>query len=283
MQRLGASQGVSWISEAWRLMRGRMGLIIGVVFLMYVLLFVASMVPFIGNVVVILASPFLAGGVYVILKRVREIQARSALEPLAAEQPISWDLLFSVFQDPTPRKSLLGFALISVGFQLVMLLIFAAYITVALSGIDHSVLTDPNATDKQRVELLLPLLMSPSAGILWIVVTIAAVLYSMATFFAVPLIVLEGQRLWPAFRQSFAAVTANWVPFLVYGLIWMVLFVTIPFTLGLSLIILLPLTIVSVFVAFEAIWPTGSFGQKDLDASGGQKMHTPQERASSVM
>ncbi|HUX82650.1 MAG TPA: BPSS1780 family membrane protein [Halothiobacillus sp.] len=283
MQRLGVSQGASWIAGGWRLMRERMTLVIGVVFLTYVLLFVASMLPFVGNVIVALASPFLIGGVYVILNRIREIQARSALEPLAREQPISWDLLFSVFQNPSPRKSLVGYALVSVGFQLLMLLIFAAFITMTLSGIDHSVLTDPTATDKQRLELLLPLLISPSAGLLWVIVLVVAVLYSMAVFFVVPLVVLRGARLLPAMRASFSAVSANWLPFLVYGLIWFVLLLTIPFTLGLSLIILGPLMITSVYAAFEAIWPDASSGDHDLNGGMSASTKLPQEHTSTVM
>lgn len=283
MQRLGVSQGASWIAGGWRLMRERMTLVIGVVFLTYVLLFVASMLPFVGNVIVALASPFLIGGVYVILSRIREIQVRSALEPLAREQPISWDLLFAVFQNPSPRKSLVGYALVSVGFQLLMLLIFAAFITMALSGIDHSVLTDPTATDKQRLELLLPLLISPSAGLLWVIVLVVAVLYSMAVFFVVPLIVLRGARLLPAMRASFSAVSANWLPFLVYGLIWLALLLTIPFTLGLSLIILGPLMITSVYAAFEAIWPEASSGDHDLYGGVLPPTKPQQEHTSTVM
>lgn len=281
MQRLGISRGAGWISGGWRLMRQRMSLVIGVVFLTYVLLFVASMLPFVGNLLVALISPFLVGGVYVILKRVREIQARSAIEPLASEQPISWDLLFSVFQNPEPRKPLIGYALVSVGFQLLMLLIFAAYITVALSGVDHTVLTDPTATDKQRFDLLLPILISPSAGVLWVIVLITAVLYSMAVFFVVPLIVLRGVRLGPALRASFSAVTANWLPFLSYALIWLVLFLTVPFTLGLSLIILGPLMITSVYTAFEEIWPDGSAEKGEGDVLPSSK--STQEHTSTVM
>lgn len=282
MRRLGASQGISWIAEGWRLMRERMTLVIGVVVLSYVLFFVVSRLPFIGSAIVALASPFLMGGVYVILSRIREIQSRSAIEPLAREQPIAWDLLFSVFQDPTPRKSLIGNGLVSIGFQLLLLLIFSVFITVMLSGIDHTVLTDPTATDKQRIELLLPLLLSPAAGMLWVTVLIASVLYGMAVFFVVPLIVLRGYALWPAMRASFAAVSANWLPFLVYALIWVGLLLTIPITLGLSLIILGPLMIVSVYTAFEAIWPEEHVGTTGT----GRQPPTPdssQEHTSTVM
>ncbi|ANJ66284.1 hypothetical protein A9404_01840 [Halothiobacillus diazotrophicus] len=282
MQRLGVGQGASWIAEGWRLLRSRMTLVIGVVILTYVLLFLASMLPFVGNVVVALASPFLMGGIYVVLHRLREINRRAEAEPLAREQPISWDLLFSVFQNPAPRKSLIGYALVSLGFQLLVLLILAGFVAVALSGIDHTVLTDPTATDKQRIEQLWPILTSPSAGILWVTVLVMSVLYGMAVFFVVPLIVLRGAKLWPAMRASFAAVTVNWLPFLVYALIWVLLILTVPFTLGLSLILIGPLMITSVYASFEDIWPEAA--SSDDETSGSDKPpFEPQEHTSTVM
>ncbi|MHB1229820.1 MAG: BPSS1780 family membrane protein [Halothiobacillus sp.] len=258
MQRVRAGRGWGWILDGWQFIKPRLGLAIGVVMLMYVLLFVASMVPFLGNVITPFLSPFLAGGVYIVFRRMREIDLRGQVEPLAREQPISFDLMFSVFRDPAPRKALLNLALVSIGFTLAVLLILATFVTVKLSGIDHSVLTDISATDEQRLRFLMPVLLDPNAWLIWSVGLLGLAVYSMATFFAVPLIVLRGLRLWPALKQSFQAVTQNWVPFLVYGLIWLVLFISVPFTLMLSLIILLPLMFASVFIAFEDLWPEGS-------------------------
>lgn len=282
MQRLGGGQGASWIAEGWRLLRSRMTLVIGVVFLTYVLLFMVSMLPFVGNILAALASPFLIGGVYVVLHRLREINRRAEVEPLAREQPISWDLLFSVFQNPAPRKSLIGYALVSIGFQLMMLLILAGFVAVALSGVDHTVLTDPTATDKQRIEQLWPILISPSAGLLWVTVLVLSVLYGMAVFFVVPLIVLRGVKLWPAMRASFTAVSANWLPFLVYALIWVLLILTVPFTLFLSLILIGPLMITSVYAAFEAIWPDDD-SSDDTTSGSNDRPFEPQEHTSTVM
>lgn len=280
MRRVNAGRGWQWIKEAWRLIRPRFGLILGTVMLMYVLLFAASMIPLIGNVITPILSPFLAGGVYVVLRRVREIEQRSRIEPLASEQPISFDLLFSVFKDPAPRKALLWLGFVSIAFSLALLLLLAIFVTVKLSGVDHSVLTDSTATDEQRMRFLIPYLMDPGAWVLWIGVLIASVAYSMATFFAVPLIVLRGETLRSALSQSFSAVGRNWSAFLVYALVLFLLFLTVPITLMLSLILLLPLMIASVFTAFEDIWgdhPVGGYSDRE---DQGRVVH---ERTSTVM
>jgi hypothetical protein len=261
---MGTQRGWGWIFDGWRLMKLRLGLAIGVVMLMYVLLFVASMVPFVGNMLTPFLSPFLAGGVYLVFARMREIAHRSQFEPLAREQPISFDLMFSVFKDLKSRRALLNLAVVSIAFTLAMLLLMAVYVTVKLSGIDHTVLTDATATDVQRVTFLMPILLDPSAWFVWLIALVGVAIYSMATFFAVPLIVLRGLSVVPALRQSFQAVAQNWAAFLLYGVIWLLLFISVPLTLMLSLIILLPLMFASVFIAFEDIWPTEGGAQSTV-------------------
>ncbi|HQS02127.1 MAG: hypothetical protein B7Y07_01995 [Halothiobacillus sp. 24-54-40] len=258
MRILGTQRGWGWILDGWRLMKSRLGLAIGVVMLMYVLLFVASMVPFVGNVLTPFLSPFLAGGVYLVFARMREIERRGQFEPLAREQPISFDLMFSVFKDARPRRALLHLAAITIGFTLAMLFLMAVFVSIKLSGIDHTVLTDATATDAQRVAFLMPILLDPSAWLVWLIALVVVAIYSMATFFAVPLIVLRGLSVVPALKQSVQAVAQNWLAFLWYGVIWLLLFISVPLTLMLSLIILLPLMFVSVFIAFEDIWPAES-------------------------
>lgn len=255
MQKVGVGQGWRWIADGWAVMQERLALAIGVVLLMYVLLFLVSMVPMVGSMITPFLTPFLAAGVYLVFARIQAVRARRAIEPLAGEQPIGFDLLFGAFSRPEVRKPLLGLAVLSILFSLMILLIIAGFMVSQLTGIDHAVLTDPKATDTARLEFLLPYLLSPSAMMLWLVVMVVSVIYSMATFFAVPLIVLRGYSFSAALNASFAGVSVNWRPFLLYALIWAALFVTVPLTVMLSLILLAPLMLASVFAAFESIWP----------------------------
>lgn len=274
MRKVAAGQGWRWIADGWAVMRARLGLSLGVVWLMYVLLFVVSWLPLIGSAVTPFLTPFLAGGVYVVFARIKEILNRRTIEPLAGEQPIGFDLMFRVFSRPEVRKPLLGLGLISILFSLSLLFALAGFVMSQLAGIDHAVLTDPTATDQARLEFLMPYLLSSKAMLLWLGVMVVAVLYSMAMFFAVPLIVLRGHALSDALKASFAAVSANWLPFLLYALIWMLLLFTVPLTFMLSLVVLAPLMLASVFAAFEDIWPQDVHPTADA---------APTQRVSTVM
>ena len=72
----------------------------------------------------------------------------------------------------------------------------------------------------------------------------------MAVWFAPALVVLRGLEPWAAMKVSFCGCLRNVMPFLVYGLIGIVLAVvaTIPFALG--WLVLGPLTIASIYTSY---------------------------------
>lgn len=286
VERATAGQGLRWIRSGWQLLKLKPGVVIGTVLLTYILLFVASMIPMVGNAVAYLLAPFLAGGIYVVLTRVEAIAHRVDEEPLAREQPVGFDLLFSVFKRSEMRRPLIGLAAVGMLFNLAIMVLVAWFVSTQLAGTDHAVLTDPGATDLQKIELLKPMLLSSNAMLLWLVVLVLATLYAMATLFAVPLIVLRGLRLIEALRQSFRATLHNWLPFLVYGVVWMLLGISIAFSLGLSLILLVPLAYASIYASFRSIWPeaddtvsgppeTGPDDQAGTSGGGGGRVSSP--------
>lgn len=281
MERVSAGQGLSWIRGGWTLLRMKPGAVIGSVLLMYILLFVAQMLPFVGGIIAMVVAPFLAGGVYLILQRVGQIAAEAEAEPLAREQPVSFDLLFSLFKQAEKRRSLLGLAALALLFNLAMLILFVIFVSVSLGGLDHNALTDPATTDQQKMQMLMPVLFSPQSMWLWLVVLVVSVVYAMATLFAVPQIVLDGVGLIDALKQSFQAVGRNWLPFLTYGLVWMLLYLLfIPITIGLALIILVPLGMASIYIAYRNIWPEPEQGNDGLPRT---PVMPTRERSSTVM
>ena len=62
----------------------------------------------------------------------------------------------------------------------------------------------------------------------------------MAYWFAPTLVAVNGMRAWPAMKLSFRACLWNILPFLVYGIIAILLDVSTILTLGLALFVLLP-------------------------------------------
>jgi uncharacterized membrane protein len=104
----------------------------------------------------------------------------------------------------------------------------------------------------------------PGAGIsiasmliaMLLVAALSVPLY-MATWFAPVLIVLEDLSASAALKASFFACLSNWLPFLVYSIVLLVLGVVAAIPAGLGYLILVPVLIASVYTAYRDIFGTG--------------------------
>jgi len=76
----------------------------------------------------------------------------------------------------------------------------------------------------------------------------------MAYWFAPTLIAVNGMRAWPAMKLSFRACAWNILPFLVYGIIAILLMFATILTLGLALFVLIPVLLVSVYASYRDIF-----------------------------
>ncbi|MGM0517087.1 MAG: BPSS1780 family membrane protein [Pseudomonadota bacterium] len=255
MRKRPASSGARWIAGGWQLLKTRPGLVIGSVLLMYVLMVLASMMPLIGLGAGYLLSPLLAGGVIAIFARIAEILERSEEEPLAREQPIGFDLLFSQFNGQAPWRTLVALGGVTILVNLVVFMLVIGYLGTAMPAEGMAALNEPELTDTERMEILLPVLTSSSAMGIWMAVTVIYTLFLTAKIFAVPLIVLRDYPLSAALMASFRGVWRNWLPMLIFGLIWIGLFMTVPLTMGLSLILLMPWAWAALYAAFVSIFP----------------------------
>ncbi|KTG16408.1 MULTISPECIES: BPSS1780 family membrane protein [unclassified Guyparkeria] len=256
MRKRPASSGARWIAGGWQLLKTRPGLVIGSVLLMYLLIFLTSFVPLIGMGAGYLIAPLLGGGVIMIFARIAEILERAEEEPLAREQPIGFDLLFSQFSGQAPWRTLIGLGGVTILVNLGILLLLAAYLTAAMPEGGMAALESPEMNDSERLAQLLPVLTSGAAMWLWLVVIGVYVLYLAAMLFAIPRVVLAGSSLLAALSASFRAVWVNWLPMLIFGLIWFALFMTIPLTAGLSAILLVPWGWAAMYAAYVSIFPT---------------------------
>ena len=266
MRKRPASSGARWIAGGWQLLKTRPGLVIGSVLLMYLLIFLTSLVPLVGMGAGYLLAPLLGGGVIVIFARIAEILERAEEEPLAREQPIGFDLLFSQFSTEAPWRPLLGLGGVTIVVNLGIMLLLAAYLTAAMPEGGMAALNSPDMSDSDRLAQLLPVLTSGGAMWLWGAVVGIYVLYLSAMLFAIPRVVLAGSPLWSALADSFRAVWLNWSPMLIFGLIWLGLFMTIPLTAGLSAILLVPWGWAAVYAGYVSIFPTADEGPVEEDA-----------------
>lgn len=237
------------------LLKTRPGLVLGAVTLMYVLLIVSSLMPFVGLLLPALLSPFLAGGLVIIFSRIAEILERAETEPLAKEQPIGFDLLFSQFNGQAPWHGLLGVATVSIVFNLALLIMISSVIG---AGVDAQTLEQAGSGQADQAEAVAMMLASISPGLLFTALIVGAViwgLYLAMTLYAVPLIVLRGYELKAAFVASFFATFTNWLPLLIFGSLWLLMALTIPITLFISAFLVVPLGWAAFYASFVSIFP----------------------------
>jgi uncharacterized membrane protein len=79
----------------------------------------------------------------------------------------------------------------------------------------------------------------------------------MATWFAPALIVLHDVAPTAAFKASFYACLRNWIPFLVYSVVLLVLFLVAAIPAGLGFLVLIPVLVASVYTAYRDIFRVG--------------------------
>jgi uncharacterized membrane protein len=96
--------------------------------------------------------------------------------------------------------------------------------------------------------------MGGSFLIAWLLAMGLSVLLYMALWFAPALVVLRGVSPVAAIQQSFFACLKNIVPFLIYGIIMLVLSIVATIPLGLGWLVLGPVVIASVYTAYHDIY-----------------------------
>lgn len=204
---LPARHGWMWIVEGWNLFKRKPGVSIGIVVVLMLVFFAMAIIPLLGTVLVSLGWPvFMAG----IVHGNRELDEGRDLE---------LGHLFVGFRERFGTLLAVG-ALYFAGSLIAMLLaaiIMGASIFVLLGGVGADA-APPLATTALIVLLAIAL-------------TIPLV---MAIWFAPPLVLFQGYGATQAMRESFFACLKNILPFLVYGIVGLVLFFVsaIPLLLG---------------------------------------------------
>lgn len=110
---------------------------------------------------------------------------------------------------------------------------------------------DPATLDPSDIDLLMsnPLILLPILAAMLLGIPLA-----MAMYFAPALVALERVPVMRSFALSFMGCLRNILPFLVYGLVALVLFVlgALPFLLG--LLVVMPLLTIAIYTAYEDIF-----------------------------
>jgi hypothetical protein len=224
-------RGWDWIAEGFALFRKQPGIWILTAVVLGVLFVLISLIPLLGSFASALLFPIFAGGLMIGCK---DVDRGGALE---------LEDLFAGFTQKTGDLVLVG-AFNLAGWVVIAFVAAGVIGGGAFMGMMRGGLSGAGMS---LASMLIAMLLA--AGL-------SVPLY-MATWFAPVLIVLQDMSAGAALKASFFACLRNWIPFLVYGVVLLVLGVIAAIPLGLGYLVLVPVLIASVYTAYRDIFCAG--------------------------
>lgn len=230
-----AGRGWGWIVEAWLLFKAQPWTWIGLLLLFYLILTVLSLVPMVGGLAVTLLGPLFSAGLM--------LGAHTQYQGGRCE--ISH--LFAGFTRHSVPLVLVGLVYLGLMFGIGMIVVMLTVSMAVTTDITiEGAMMDPSQMDS--------LAMGPAFALPVLVGLLLGLPLGMALFFAPSLVALNDVPVLRAFKLSFLGCLRNILPFLVYSLIALVLFVVGVIPLLLGLLVVVPLLTISIYIAYRDIY-----------------------------
>jgi uncharacterized membrane protein len=228
-----SGRGVAWWSESWMLFLKNPGmwLVFGLIALVGFI--VLNFVPIIGGLAAAVLAQVLVGA-WVLCAR-----------KLDSGESIDVNDLLDVFKDKEKLTPLLVLGVLAAVGSLVIGIAVAVLGGGALFGLVAGA----------GVRSTGGMMAGAALGMLAVLIGLAmGFVLGMALWFAAALVAFQGLTPVDALKASWSASLANIIPFLVYGLIWIVgaVIASLPFMLG--WLLLAPLTMLGIYVSYKDIF-----------------------------
>jgi hypothetical protein len=223
-----AAQGWAWIVEGYRYFRRSAGVWILLTVIFFAMVLGMQVVPFVGWIAATLLMPVLVGG---FMAGCQAIEYGGELE-LAH--------LFAGFRRNTAQLMLIGL----IGFVLTMAIMVPATVVLGIGGFFAA--ASGAAFD--------PAAYGASALLAGLVILALVIPVNMALWFAPALVMLQDQTAVQAITRSFKGCLRNIVPFLIYGVVLLVLGFIASIPLALGWLVLGPVILGSVYAAYRDIY-----------------------------
>lgn len=227
-QTLSAGRGWGWIAGGFGMFKTKPVTWILITIVLFVLFLVMSLVPVLGGLATVVLYPVFAGGIML------------GCHAAAHGDELEVGHVFAGFRNRAGNLAVIGLLSI-VAWIIVMIPVIAVIGAGAFFGLIGG--------DPQAVAAI-----GPTVVIAWLVMLGLAVPVYMALWFAPALVVLRELPPIEALKQSFRGCLKNILPFLVYGLVAMVLTVLAAIPFGLGLLVMMPVIMASVYVAYGEIF-----------------------------
>jgi uncharacterized membrane protein len=232
-----SGRSVGWIGDGWNLVKGQLGAWILLVIVYLVIELVLQIIPLLGGLVAALISPGLMAGMF--------LAARYADEG----KTVDLNLLFQPLSDARTRGPLLTLGAMTIVFSILVTVI----VMVMIGGAAGTASLTESSSSVNTQAMMMSGMMGMGFGGLVLILLLAAV-YSMAMWFAAPLVLFAGVAPIEALKLSFKAVLANWLPVLVFGLLALLLGFVAAIPLLLGWLLFLPVMFAAMYVSYKDVF-----------------------------
>jgi len=232
-----AGRGAHWWSEGWRYFTAAPVIWIVIAILYLAIMIGLAVIPIIGQIASMLLHPALTAGLMLGCRT----QERG--------EELTVGHLFAGFGDRLSPLVIL--ALLYLAGWIAIWLVTVALLVMVIGGGALGALLSGN-TVQAGIALLSAL--SVGALVVLLVALLLVVPLLMAIWFAPALVVLRGDEPFAAMKTSFNACLRNFVPFLVYGLVGLLLAILATIPLGLGWFVLAPVYAASIYAGYKDIF-----------------------------
>ncbi len=226
-----AGNGWRWIADAWNFMGAQRWTFLGVCLLYWLMAIAVQFVPILGPIAVALLTPVISGGFMLGCEAVRR------------GERLEVGHLFAGFQRHLGKLVALG--AVSFGLGILIALVVLAIVGVSFAGF---FLGGAEPTPEDFAGMGMTILLA-----VLVALAISVPVY-MLLWFAAPLIVLADFEIGAALKTSFSACLKNILPFLVWGVMVLVLAIPASIPILLGWLVLGPVVMVSVYTGYRDIF-----------------------------
>lgn len=222
-----AGNGWAWIVSGFNLFKANPVMWIVILLIYLAIIIPISFIPIIGSIATTLLAPVFAAGMM------------WGCKALVLKQDLEINHLFEGFKKNTAQ-------LISVGgvYMLSLLVIMVMVVLTLDKGTIELLMKGQEVSQEQASIMMLPMLIA--------MLFILPVL--MAYWYAPVLVGLHNLTVMEAMKLSFTACLKNMLPFLLYGLIFMVIIVVALIPIGLGLIVAVPVMMTSLYSSYVDVF-----------------------------
>jgi hypothetical protein len=226
-----AGEGIEWLKQAWELFKKDFIIWLVLMVVWLIAIFIISFIPFIGSLAVSLATPAVIAGFFYAAHQAHQ------------GKKVQFEDVFYGFKNKLEPLLILG--AIQLGFYIALALV--AFFGAALGGVALFASAAADSSASMLVTMALA-----AVGTLFLI--LISIPFSMAMLYAPLLVLFHDMTATQALSRSFKACLSNWLPWLLFSIVVMVLFMLSALTLFVGAIVIAVLCVISVYLSYRAVF-----------------------------